>query len=79
MIETFVLVVVITITFAGGVLFGYDLGRSERRKKSTENFKPVGEFNDQWIGEPPPFYIGSTVAEKPPTVIHMHQWRRHDN
>lgn len=63
--DTFALVLVVTISFAGGLLLGFDLGRSERKR--TKNFEPVehGDFDEEkWVKHPPPWPLGS-VGERP--------------
>lgn len=57
------------------VIIAFIAGMACSNVNRRGNFLPIDrkEYDERWIGEPPPFHIAGTVAEKPPTtVIHLH-------
>ena len=37
------------------------------------NFRPIDrkEYDEKWIGEPPPWHLGGSMGEKPPPSVPM--------
>jgi hypothetical protein len=64
MIEALILAAALTAAFAGGMMFGIAEGKREAEREMLAR-----KFEEQWIGEPPPWNLPE--PPKPSVVIRL--------